>query len=128
MKYIFRILVLPFGIGIMALKCIFTIAQNSYLFILHGGEWAVYDKGEKSAIMEMISKIKAPALRDLKWEEVHRLLGICIYDLGRLPFDAINGDFLVKHILNHEPFTDEQVEIFRNILMEAQHLQASEGV
>ena len=58
MKYILRILVLPFAIGTMIVNYVFAIVQNSYLFLLHGGEWVAYDKGEKSAIMELINTLK----------------------------------------------------------------------
>lgn len=48
MKYIKRILALPFVMGVYVIPMIFQFFKKMWLFILHGGEFITYRKGTKT--------------------------------------------------------------------------------
>lgn len=48
MKYIKRILVLPFVMVVYLIPIIFRFFEEMWLFILHGGEFITYRKGTKT--------------------------------------------------------------------------------
>lgn len=59
MKYILRILAVPFIFGIVALKYIYYMFVECRLFMLHGGEMFVHRKGTKETIKNLLDELEA---------------------------------------------------------------------
>lgn len=56
-KYLFRLLAVPFFFGLQFVYAIFILLKNSYLFILHGGEWIEYRNYDANKIADSLDKI-----------------------------------------------------------------------
>lgn len=54
MKYILRLIVLPFFIVILAVFHAKEILKRSYLFVLHGGEFIVYERKNQNKLINDI--------------------------------------------------------------------------
>jgi hypothetical protein len=60
MKYIFRIMALPFVVGLLAVKWLFQLCQMSVGFVRYGGEFYTFRKtNEPKLIGEVYEFVKA---------------------------------------------------------------------
>ncbi len=58
MRYIKRILVLPFVSGILLITYIFHLINRCRLFLLYGGEWMEYYKDDRATINTIYLELK----------------------------------------------------------------------
>lgn len=70
MKYIIRLIGLPFYIGLVSITLIKLLCLHTYYWVMHGGEAVAYvNKHERETIYEIYKEVKQ--LRDsLKEEQV----------------------------------------------------------
>jgi len=57
MKYILRILVLPFVIGLILVKFNYLGLKRCYYFLLYGGEFINYEKDDSKTIKEIYEEL-----------------------------------------------------------------------
>lgn len=57
MKYILRILALPFVVGLSFIGLLKSLIDISIGFILHGGEFIKYAKNTKKSIADVLDKL-----------------------------------------------------------------------
>lgn len=58
MKYILRIINLPFILGILLVSYNYTVIKRTVLFLIYGGEWINYDKKHnKKTILDVYNKL-----------------------------------------------------------------------
>jgi len=58
MKYITRIIVLPFVFAIIFTAYVVHAFNNTRLFLLYGGEWNTYTKDDKVTMQKIYLKLK----------------------------------------------------------------------
>lgn len=58
MKYILRILALPFLLALHIIYAVGEISKTMYLFMRYGGEWIGYEKYDKVRIHELYQLMK----------------------------------------------------------------------
>ena len=59
MKYILRILAVPFVFGIITIRAVYQIFYESCLFLLYGGEMINYrEKNARKTIADIFQKLK----------------------------------------------------------------------
>lgn len=58
MKYILRTITLPFVIGLLLIYMVYYVILKSYHFILYGGEFITYNKGDKKMIYDIYEQLK----------------------------------------------------------------------
>jgi hypothetical protein len=58
MKYILRILALPFVVGLSFIGLLKSLIDISIGFILHGGEFIKYGKNTRKSIADVLDKLE----------------------------------------------------------------------
>lgn len=56
-KFICRIIALPFVFGLILVTYNVHVVKYSILFLLYGGEWITYKKGERKTIQDIFKKL-----------------------------------------------------------------------
>jgi hypothetical protein len=58
MKYILRLITLPFVFGLIFIGYNYSIIKHLIHYIKYGGEWMTFDKDSKNTIRELFNKIE----------------------------------------------------------------------
>jgi hypothetical protein len=62
MKYILRLIVLPFWFVIGLVHLVYVLLQRSWLFLKHGGECITYLPEDRTTIKEIYDQIKCNSI------------------------------------------------------------------
>lgn len=57
LKYLKRLLAYPFVLGFILVSYNFHALRNSFMFLLHGGEWNTYTQDDQKLIQDVYLKL-----------------------------------------------------------------------
>ena len=66
MKYILRIITLPFVFGLIFIGHIYSIITHLIHYIRYGGEWMTFDANSKETIRKLFNKVEEKELPNIK--------------------------------------------------------------